>query len=96
MTTTNDQLAKLTSWLTDPGDFIGVFECEALDSQFLGTRIAVPFAGDQWEAAEVGKTSAPDSVTFKHGYGAGWKFVLKGKFMTAEGAAEGLEKGVWP
>jgi hypothetical protein len=89
-------LDKLTSWLTDPGDFIGVFECEALDSSFLGTRIAVPFASDQWERAVVGRTTAPDSVTFKHGYGAGWKFILKGKFMDPVAAAEGIEEGLWP
>lgn len=90
MTTTDDRLAKLESWLTDPGDWIGVFECEAMDSQFLGERIAIPYTGESYDLAEVGKMSAPDSVTFKYGYGAGWKFILKGKHHTAGLALEAL------
>ena len=93
---TPEQLAQMASWLTDPGDWIGVFECQALDSRHLGSRFAVPFAADQWDRAEVGKTTAPDSVTFKHGYGAGWKFVLMGKFLTVDAAVLGLDEGVWP
>lgn len=67
----------------DEGDWLGVFECEALDSRMLGLRFAMLFDKADFEKAEIGRTSAPDTQ-----FGVGWKFILKAKCLTVDEAME--------
>lgn len=67
----------------DEGDWIGVFECEALDSSMLGFRFAMLFDAADFDTVEIGRTHAPDTQ-----FGLGWKFLLKARCRTAGQAME--------
>jgi hypothetical protein len=77
-------------WLEDGESWIGVFECHALDSEFVGQRIAFCFDSKQWERAVIGKTRAPDNRRT----GPGWKFILVAKCETVEDAVRALGKNL--
>jgi hypothetical protein len=69
--------AKIHGWLdtpADPGDWVGVFENQDLGHRDLGRRIGLLYGADQWDIAEVGRTTAPDSPI-----GMGWRFILVAK-----------------
>jgi len=65
----------------DPGDWLGVFECEALDSHWLGLRFAMLFDKSDFDKVTIGKTHAPDTKL-----GLGWRFILKAKCLTVDEA----------
>lgn len=68
-------------WLSDGETWIGVFENHAMNSATHGARFALSFDNSQYDAAEVGKTRAPDTRM-----GLGWKYILAGKYRSAEEA----------
>ena len=71
----------------DPGDWIGVFEgADLSDRRTLGLRFGMLFDGSDWDAAELGKTCAPDTRM-----GLGWRFLLKAKCRTANEAAKAMQ-----
>lgn len=69
------------------GDWYGCYECVALDSQYIGERMVLPFA-----AGERGKTKlgdrAPDTKTF----GPGWKFTLQAQLDNPDEAVAWLHR----
>lgn len=77
----------LTKWFTDPdpGDWVGIFENQDLGHPDLGMRIAGLYGADQWDLAEVGKTTGPDGI-----HGLGWRYILAAKTRTFDEALEEL------
>jgi hypothetical protein len=74
-------------WLKNEDNIIGVFECQALDSQYIGQRFAIPFSKSQEDVMVVGKTRAPDGTQF----GPGWKFILVAKSFVTDDIVKALE-----
>ncbi len=70
----------------DGTTWVGVFECNALDSSELGRRTAFPFDTSQFDQATLG-TRAPDTKSF-----IGWKYGLIAKCRTAEEALMWLRR----
>ncbi len=84
----DNQAEVFKRWLSEPGDWIGVFQNQALDSSLLGHKFALRFGVEQWDHAEIGKTRAPDTQ-----FGMGWKYILIAKCQTIESAVEAMKEG---
>lgn len=71
----------------DPGDWIGGFQCEALDSSYVGQRMLLVFGREAFSGYLLGM-QAPDTKSF----GPGWKFRLAIKTESADEAASWLHR----
>lgn len=74
-------------WLSDGDTFIGVFQNQDLGHYDIGRKIAMPFPKAQWDVAKLDETKAPDHKSI----GLGWRYLLVGKFESAQEAVECLE-----
>lgn len=83
---TKDTARVLTEKM-EPGDWIGCYECVALDSVYIGERMLLVFGADQYDAAKIG-SPAPDTNSF----GLGWKFRLVEKQRDINSAAQWLHR----
>ena len=63
------------------GDWVGVFENHDLSHPDLGRRFAAFYDQNQWDAAEIMRTTGPDSPI-----GLGWRYLLVEKCRTPDGA----------
>ena len=63
------------------GDWVGVFENHDLGHPDLGRRFAAFYDQDEWDRAELMRTTGPDSSI-----GLGWRYLLVAKLRTPQAA----------
>ena len=69
------------AWLSNPSNWIGVFEYQGFGDDQPGIRVALYFDIKTWDYAHVDTTRMPD---YNKRMGLGWRFVLIGKFNVVE------------
>lgn len=67
------------------GDWVGVFQNEALDSAQYGEKFAMFFDDRYWDGAKIGFTTMPDTKER-----IGWKYILRYKCKTLDEVVEAL------